>query len=332
MNFISVNSNIGAPKYKQIVASVEGGIISGVLKKGDKLPSINKIREAFSLSRDTVLMAFNELKNRGIVESVTGKGYYIKSNDVVVQQNIFVLFDELNAFKEDLYNSFLEHLNKGTQVDIFFHHFSFEVFKKLIDDCIGNYNYYVVMPANLKEIQPLLAKLPEDRVFILDQTHSELSNYASIYQNFEDDIFYNLQEALPLLKKYCKIQLVYSPSKQPIGILVGFKRFVKATAFKNNVISTLSNQPLKKGEVYIVLDDRDLIRLVKKIKDQNLQIGKDIGVISYNETLLKEIVEGGITTISTDFKAMGKLLAEMIETNQRKQIQNPNALIIRNSL
>ena len=95
------------------------------LKKGDKLPSINSIRNKFSLSRDTVLMAFNELKMRGIVESVSGKGYYIKSENINVKRKVFLLFDELNAFKEDLYNAFLEELNDNIQVDIFFHHFSF---------------------------------------------------------------------------------------------------------------------------------------------------------------------------------------------------------------
>ena len=48
------------------------------------------------------------------------------------------------------------------------------------------------------------------------------------------------------------------------------------------------------------------------MKSENLTLAKDIGVISYNDTLLKEIVEGGITTITTDFNVMGKRLAEMI--------------------
>ena len=88
----------------------------------------------------------------------------------------------------------------------------------------------------------------------------------------------------------------------------------------------------QKGEAYLILDDRDLIVLIKKVKELNLEIGKDVGIISYNDTLLKEIVEGGITTISTDFKQMGKRLAEMIAKNEKLNIENPNALIIRNSL
>ena len=332
MSLISVDAHLGAPKYRQIVTSVEEGLMNGLLKKGDKLPSINSIRNKFSLSRDTVLMAFSELKARGIVESVSGKGYYIKSDNIKIKQKIFVLFDELNAFKEDLYNSFLENLQEDIQVDIFFHHFSFEVFSKHIYDSVGNYNHYVIMPANLPHTNTVIEKLPNEKVFILDQTHEELKHYPSIHQNFQNDIYKSLKQALPRLGKYDKLVLLFPDSKQPLGMLNGFQKFRKETQFNHEVIKTLEGRNLQKGEAYLILDDRDLIVLIKKIKETNLEIGKDIGIISYNDTLLKEIVEGGITTISTDFKLMGKRLAEMIAKNERFQIENPNALIVRNSL
>jgi len=47
---------------------------------------------------------------------------------------------------------------------------------------------------------------------------------------------------------------------------------------------------------------------------------------------LKEIVEGGITTISTDFTYMGKRLAQMIQSQQIQRIENPSKLTLRNSL
>ena len=332
MSIISIEENIGLPKYKQIVLSVENAVVSGHLKKGDALPSINAIRNKFSLSRDTVLMAFNELKVRGIIESVVGKGYYLKSESIDVSQKIFLLFDELNAFKEDLYNSFLSNLSDNIQVDIFFHHFSYDMFSKLICDNIGSYNYYVIMPANLSQTDKVIKKLPHDKVYILDQTHQELKQYPAVYQNFEDDIYNSLKRAITLLNKYQKIVLLFPEKKQPQGMLVGFQKFRKNTNFQHEVINTLENRILEKGEVYLVLDDQNLIVLIKKMRDQRLVLGKDIGIISYNETLLKEIVEGGITTISTDFKEMGKRLAQMIINRERFLIENPNDLIIRNSL
>lgn len=332
MSIISVEENIGLPKYKQIVLSVEKAVTAGHLKKGDALPSINAIKNKFSLSRDTVLMAFNELKVRGIIESVVGKGYYLKSESIEVTQKIFLLFDELNAFKEDLYNSFLNNLSDNIQVDIFFHHFSFDMFSKLINDNLGSYNYYVIMPANMSQTDKVIKKLPNDKVYILDQTHEELRQYPAVYQNFEDDIYNSLKRAITLLNKYQKIVLLFPEKKQPQGMLVGFQKFRKNTHFQHEVINSLEYRILEKGEVYLVLDDQNLIVLIKKMRDQHLVLGRDIGIISYNETLLKEIVEGGITTISTDFKEMGKRLAQMIINKERFLIENPNDLIIRNSL
>ncbi|TXE15049.1 GntR family transcriptional regulator [Seonamhaeicola algicola] len=329
---IKVKSKIGIPKYKQIINSIEELIVSGTLKKGDKIPSINKIKDEHNLSRDTVLMAFNELKNRGIIQSVVGKGYYVSSENVSVTQKIFLLFDELNAFKEDLYNSFLQHLGTNIQVDIYFHHFNKNLFSKLIQDNIGNYNYYVIMPANLKNTNSEIKHLPEDKVYILDQMHDDLKHYPAVYQNFESVIFNNLSKTLHLLKKYKKLILVFQDDKQPQGLQNGFVKFCYQNNFSHSVINSLNNKALKKGSVYIMPEDSSLLTVIKKMKEANLKLAEDIGVISYNDALLKEIVEGGITTISTDFNAMGKRLAEMILNKEQTQVENPHNLILRNSL
>jgi DNA-binding LacI/PurR family transcriptional regulator len=84
--------------------------------------------------------------------------------------------------------------------------------------------------------------------------------------------------------------------------------------------------------VYFTLDDKDLIKLIKKLKQTPYKLGKDVGIISYNDTMLKEILEGGITTISTDFKFMGSHLAKMLKENVFDQIENPKKIILRNSL
>ena len=329
---ISVKNNIGKAKYKQIVDSIEDAIATGVLKKGDKIPSINEVKAKHSLSRDTVLMAFNELKNRGIIQSIVGKGYYVSSEDIEVQQKIFLLFDELNSFKEDLYNSFLEHLTDNVHVDIFFHHFNKSIFDKLIYDNLGAYSYYVIMPANLLNTNGVIKILPAERVYILDQVHDDLTEYASIYQNFEEAIYKNLKEAIQLIEKYEKLILVFPQDKQPAGMLKGFQRFCDDHNFSNVVIESVKNHIPKLGDVYIIPDDKSLLYIIKALKKEKLSLAEDVGVISYNDTLLKEIVEGGITTISTDFNAMGKRLAEMILNKEQVRIENPHSLIIRNSL
>jgi len=80
------------------------------------------------------------------------------------------------------------------------------------------------------------------------------------------------------------------------------------------------------------LCDYFMLKREIRTKVKNLKLGVDLGIISYNETPLKKVVENGITTISTDFDAMGRLLATMILDNNKSQIENKSNLIIRHSL
>jgi DNA-binding LacI/PurR family transcriptional regulator len=61
-------------------------------------------------------------------------------------------------------------------------------------------------------------------------------------------------------------------------------------------------------------------------------VGKDVGVISYNETPLKKIILNGITTISTDFQAMGEKAAQLILEKSTAHIETPFHLNLRSSL
>ncbi len=332
MGLINIEQDLAEPKYKQIVSSIEKGVLDRVLKKGDRLPSINSIRKKFSVSRDTVLLAYSELKARGIVQSISGKGYYVKSENIDTVQKVFLLFDELNVFKEDLYSSFLENIEDNIQVDIFFHHFNHDVFSKLIYDNIGSYSSYIIMPANLKNTRDVIEKLPNDKVYILDQTNEDLLEYKAIYQNFEKDIFNSLNKGFNLIKKYQSLVFLFQEEKQPQGMLRGFNKFCKESNFPGEVTITFDDRVPKRGEVYLIPDNRNLILIIKKIREEGLTIGKDIGIIAYNDSLIKEVVEGGITTISTDFKEMGEKLAEMLKSSEHLMIENRNELIIRNSL
>jgi DNA-binding transcriptional regulator YhcF (GntR family) len=332
MKIISIQNNLGIPKYKQIILSIEKSIEAEKLIKGDKLPSVNKVCLEFSLSRDTVLQAYEELKKRGIIYAIPAKGYYVKSIEITIKQKIFLLFDELNIFKEDLYNSFLESIGNDVQVDIFFHHFNIKVFQKLINDSNGNYTKYIIMPTNLVEATSIIKTLPVNEVFILDQTNVELKSFPAVYQNHKKDIYEALVKGKYKIVKYKKLILIFPGFREPLGMKEGFDNFCQDNAFDYEIIIEFRNREIEIGEVYIIPNDRDLVGVIEKSKLQNLKLGQDFGIISYNETPLKKVVENGITTISTDFRAMGKIMAEMILEGKKNLIENKCSLIIRNSL
>lgn len=332
MKLISIQSNSGIPKYRQIIASLEKAIQDGKLLKNDRLPSVNKVCLEFGLSRDTVLLAYDELKKRGIILAIPAKGYYVKSTEVSIREKIFLLFDELNSFKEDLYNSFLDNIGQGVQVDISFHHFDPKMFAKLVDDNNGIYTKYVIMPANLENAAEKIALLPASEVFILDQTREDLSNYPSVHQNFVTDIYNALKEGKGRLDQYRKLILVFPGFREPVGMKQGFLNFCSDFGIAHEVLSEFDNRTINPGEVYILPNDRDLVKVIEQSKKQKLQSGIDFGIISYNETPLKKVVQSGITTISTDFEAMGKTMARLVADGRKKRVENKCSLILRNSL
>lgn len=332
MKVIAIDKNSNIPKYKQIVLAIEIAIVEKRLSKNDKLPSVNKISIEFSISRDTVLLAYNELKKRGIIYAILGKGYYVKSVEFSFEQRYFLLFDELNVFKEDIYNAFLETIDNKAQIDIFFHHFNVEMFKKLVNESNGNYSKYIIMPTNLKDIASTIRSLPKNDVYILDQTNSELKDFPSVHQNFIKDIYNALVKGSERLKKYEKLILIFPGFKEPIGMVDGFQKFCVEFKFKHQVVTSFDAVKINKGEVFIIPNDRHLVEVIEQSKIQNMQLGSDFGIISYNDTPLKKIVENGITTISTDFAEMGRLLANMVLSNEKRNIENSSKLILRSSL
>jgi DNA-binding LacI/PurR family transcriptional regulator len=278
------------------------------------------------------MLAFNELRARGVVISVPGKGYYIERTDLNFDKQVFLLFDELNVFKEDLYNSFLENLDKRTAVDIYFHHFNYHVYKELIESAAGKYSAYIIMPATFNNSIDFVKQLPPDKVYILDRLKTDLADYPVIYQDFEQDVYDGMIAGKELFCKYQKLIMVFPGGKEPEERVAGFKRFCAECSLEAEIIRSVERRNVQKGEAYIIVSDRNLVRIVKNAASMNLQLGKDVGLVSFNDTMLMEVVAGGITTISTDFVQMGKALAEMVTNHEKVKVRNTSKLIVRKSL
>lgn len=332
MHYLHIDSQSDIPKYKQIINSIFNAIQSGDLKRGDKIPSLNEIKDAFGLSRDTVLAAFKELKDTKIISSAPGKGYYITSTNINQKEKIFLLFDEFNTFKEDLYTGFLEGIGNQAAVEIYFHNFNRQVMKTLLEENLLNYTSFVIMPGSIENIGPFLKKLPFERTYILDRLIELNYKYGTIYQNFEEDIYDALSTGQMLLMKYQKLILISPRGKEPKDRKKGFERFCKENDFPYEILESMEDRTVKEGEVYFVISDRHLVKVIKQADKFHLKLGRNLGIVSFNDTVLKEVVSGGISTISTDFKLMGKNMAKMVLDRSKEIIENPSQLIIRKSL
>lgn len=319
-------------KYKQVVNYVIEGINEGLLKKGDWIPSINEFRKKYNLSRDTVFAGISELKSRGIIDSTPGVGYYIVSTRLTLKHKILLLFNEFNEFKEELYNSIMENIDKTASVELYFHNYNRKVFETLINDANGKYTTYILMTGKFQGLDPLLQSI-SGKVYLLDHCHPELKGkYSSVTQNFEKDTYEALKFGLEHIKKYNRIFMVQSEAKEPYERYDGLLKFCKEYGFEHKYLNNVEGKRIKNGDLFILVNDRDLVDVLKQAEKQNLTPGQEFGIISYNDTPLKEILAGGITTLSTDFKLMGKTMASIINKKNIETFDNPWILTIRKSL
>lgn len=319
-------------KYKQVVNYVIEKINEGELKKGDWIPSINEFRKKYNLSRDTVFAGISELKSRGIIDSTPGVGYYIASTRLTLKHKILLLFNEFNEFKEELYNSLIENIDKSATVELYFHNYNRKVFETLINDANGKYTTYILMTGKFQGLNPLLQSI-SGKVFLLDHCHSELKEkYSSVTQNFENDTYEALKFGLKHIKKYKRIFMVQSEAKEPYERYDGLQRFCKEYDFEHKYLNSVTGKKIKEGDLFLLVNDRDLVDVLKQAEKQNFTPGQEFGIISYNDTPLKEILAGGITTLSTDFKLMGKTMASIINKKNIETFDNPWIFTSRKSL
>lgn len=325
------------PKYQQLANSIIKGIENGKIQQDDVLPSINELSFQFEISRDTAEKGYKYLKKMGILSSVPGKGYYISSTNVDRKIRIFLLFNKLSAHKKIIYDTMVERLGEMATIDFYVYNNDFSLFKKLVLNCKENYNYYVIIPHFMDDTDSahkIINTLPKDKLILLDKKVPGVTGtYGAIYENFEKDIYNALEQALPNLSKYHSINLIVPEhTYHPKEILIGFARFCQQFAFNYRVIHNIGKEEIKSGEVYINLMEDDLVTLVEKIMASRLELGRDVGVLSYNETPLKKIILNGISTISTDFKQMGAKTAELILNQSVEHIEARFYLTLRNSL
>lgn len=345
IKFINIDENSRVPKYKQIVDSIIYNISIGNLQINQKIPSINMFSEDFYISRDTVEKAYNILKERKVISSIKGKGYYITRTNLISKTNILFLINKLSPYKMTTYNSFVNSIGANSNTDLLIYHCDETLFLNLLDKNKDDYDYYVIMPhfktedlkhvSYTEEVVKAIKKIPKEKLVIMDNIKLGMDGQiVEIYQDFENDIYNALKEGLSKIANYEKLILIY-PDKAvypyPRRILHGFRKFCVEYSINFEILNEVyDDMILKKGDLFITIEESDLVSLVKQIRDSKFTLGENIGIISYNDTPLKELL--GITVMSTDFKVMGESASRMIMNNEKGTVKVPFNFIDRNSI
>lgn len=323
------NLNSGISKVQQLVDALIRSINYKMLLEGDPLPSVNDLMKESGLSRDTVFKSYGELKRRGIAEAIPNKGYFVTRS----QKQVFLFLDTFKAYKEVLYNSFKLNLAKNTMVDINFHHYNFEVFKSIIHSSNGKFSKYIIMNFNHPGIPEIIAEIDPEKLLLIDWAIHAQPGQAKVYQDFGDSVYRCLSSGWHLLRKYEEVVCVYPEyTFHPFDSVENVNRFCSDNNLKFSVLYNIDELDIKIGKVYLVFEDIDLAAILEQANRKKFKLREDYGILSYNDTPMKQFVADGITVISTDFKLMGKKAAGFSNGEDVLDFMVPTELIIRESL
>lgn len=337
---IRINLESKVPIYKQLITCIKSLIESGKLKPGEDLPSMNYLSAELGISKETIKKAYNILREQGTIDSAHGKGFYV-CKLINKPTRILVLFDYISTYKKELFESFTSHIHNA-EITIRLHNQDIELFEKFIDENLGKFDYFVIT-AHLPLVEKIqkrairsLKRIPNRKLLLLDRLIEALpGNFGSVYQDFEGDIYLGLTQGLAKLKRFDKLNVFTMPGSLYATLLQnGIHRFCKEYGVAYTIYDHIGDDLIKKGQAYLILNgqlDKELIAIVKKARSQNLTIGSDIGIISYNESPINEIVLNGLTVLSTDFLQMGAEAAKMIESHKFSKLKCNFRLIERNT-
>ncbi len=317
-------------KVQQLTDYIQKSIATRELKVGDKLPSINQLSQRFHLSRDTVFKAFVDLKNRGIIDSVHGKNYYVASHT----KNILLLLDEYTPFKEVLYNTLRERLPSYYEIDLWFHQYNEHLFNQIINNSVGIHNSYLVMNYHNEKFSEALTKIDKKKLLLIDFGKFDKNGYSYVCQDFDTAFYKALETIKTRLKKYRKLFFVFNKyHKHPQSSKEYFSKFCIDNNLPFEIIDEITDKTsILKKAFYLVIKQEDLVTIIRKGRLEQLKAGSDYGLLAYNENPFYEVIENGIASIGVNWERMGNLAANFIINEDPVQEFLPTEIILRDSL
>jgi len=95
---LQVNYKSGKPVYLQVVDQIKAAAAAGTLQSGESLPSIRPLAEELRVNRNTIAKAYTELESQGVIETIPGKGCFVRPNNSPLKKDVRrkLLMEELD--------------------------------------------------------------------------------------------------------------------------------------------------------------------------------------------------------------------------------------------
>ena len=98
---ISINYRDSRPVYEQIVDGFKKLIMTGLIKKDEKMPSVRELASQYAINPNTIQRAYRDLENDGYIYSVPGKGSFAVDVNEVSGKHIAEIYGRLDIVLKD---------------------------------------------------------------------------------------------------------------------------------------------------------------------------------------------------------------------------------------
>ena len=335
------SKNLSEPLFRQLMAYIEEQIRSGAFSPDKPLPSLNAMAIQTGLSKETVIKAYAHLCKEGVLNSLPGKGYFVREGYLSGRPSLFVLMDKLSLHQQDIMGGIMEELSGRADITIRMHYQDIGQFESELGKALDRYDWYLVFPhfsidkVTQEKAARLLGTIPPEKLIIMDRLIDGVPQTAGAsYQSIEQDIPAMFEPVLDDIRKYGCLRYI-SLSVSLYGDLVAqtIRKFGDEHSVPVDILKEVPSV-IREKDLFFVSGsrlDRRLSELIRNVSASGLAIGTDVGLICYNDFPLNEFILGGLTTLSTDFLQMGRTAAQMILSGKVSKVHCPCSLIRRNT-
>src|SRR5579859_2946297 len=85
---LQINYKSGKPVYLQVVDQIKAAAAAGTLQSGEPLPTIRPLAEELRVNRNTIAKAYTELEHQGVIETIPGKGCFVRPNNSPLKKEV----------------------------------------------------------------------------------------------------------------------------------------------------------------------------------------------------------------------------------------------------
>lgn len=318
------------PIYRKLYNHYRGRIISQDLKPGQKIDSITHIMQKHGVSRETAKLVLRMLIHEHLVISRAGKGSFV--TPVAETKRIWgMVLPFYSSNMEQLINCLdQEAATSGRELTYFFDYNNPEEEKRLVGTMIlEGYEAVIVVPNNDESLTADFYRrliYGNTTVMLVDNTMSG-SSFRYVIQSYDlgvkravDYLTGKTHGNLLLVKNetWKGRNMLYEFMEQTfIHVISGSYPTRKAFAISN--MKDFTRSYIRKNSIGGVLccADTDAVRVIGRLRDQDLSIPEEISIVSYGNTELTAIFSPAITVIDCGYESMAAQTARLIRKGNR---------------